>query len=185
MIVPPLHTHSGTYTEQEPFRFTHGGAGIEPMRCRFRSTGMTAELHSRRTVLTTGAAVAGAAVGAAALTACGSSSSNSATGGAPAPIAAGTPLVALADVPVGEAKAAKAPDGSDVIVSRTSESAVAAFSAICTHQGCTVTPKGADLVCPCHNSVFNALTGEVKQGPANKPLPAVQVKVENGQVVTG
>jgi Rieske Fe-S protein len=145
---------------------------------------MTAELHSRRTVLTTGATVAGVAVGAVALTACGSSD-DSKSGTAQAPIAAGTQLVALADVPVGEAKAAKAPDGSDVIVARTSDSAVAAFSAICTHQGCTVAPKGADLVCPCHGSVFNALTGEVKQGPANKPLPPVQVKVENGKVVTG
>ncbi|UOZ02500.1 ubiquinol-cytochrome c reductase iron-sulfur subunit [Amycolatopsis sp. WQ 127309] len=145
---------------------------------------MTAELHSRRTVLTTGATVAGVAVGAVALSACGSSD-DSKPGTAQAPIAAGTPLVALADVPVGQAKAAKAPDGSDVIVARTSDSAVAAFSAICTHQGCTVAPKGADLVCPCHGSVFNALTGEVKQGPANKPLPAVAVKVENGKVVTG
>lgn len=145
---------------------------------------MTAELHSRRTVLTTGAAVAGAAVGAVALTAC-SSSTTAKPGTAQAPIAAGTPLVALADVPVGQAKAAKAPDGSDVIVARPSESAAAAFSAICTHQGCTVAPKGADLVCPCHGSVFNALTGEVKHGPANKPLPSVPVKVENGKVVTG
>ncbi|MEU5264339.1 Rieske (2Fe-2S) protein [Amycolatopsis sp. NPDC021455] len=145
---------------------------------------MTAELHSRRTVLTTGATVAGAAVGAVALTACGTDSGPKA-GTAQAPIAAGTPLVALADVPVGQAKAAKAPDGSDVIVARTSESAAAAFSAVCTHQGCTVAPKGADLVCPCHGSVFNALTGEVKQGPANKPLPSVPVKVENGKVVTG
>ena len=145
---------------------------------------MTAELHSRRTVLTTGAAVAGAAVGAVALTACGSDSAPKG-GTAQAPIAAGTPLVALADVPVGQAKAVKALDGSDVIVARTSESACAAFSAVCTHQGCTVAPKGADLVCPCHGSVFNALTGEVKQGPANKPLPSVPVKVENGKVVTG
>jgi len=145
---------------------------------------MTAELHSRRTVLSTGAAVAGAAVGAVALTAC-SSEPNGKSGTAQAPIAAGTPLVALSEVPVGQAKAAKAPDGSDVIVARTSESACAAFSAVCTHQGCTVTPKGADLVCPCHGSVFNALTGEVKQGPANKPLPSVPVKVENGKVVTG
>jgi Rieske Fe-S protein len=145
---------------------------------------MTAELHSRRTVLSTGAAVAGAAVGAVTLAACGSSD-DSKSGTAQAPIAAGTPLVALSEVPVGQAKAAKAPDGSDVIVARTSESAVAAFSAVCTHQGCAVAPQGADLVCPCHGSVFNALTGEVKKGPAKKPLPPVQVKVENGKVVTG
>jgi len=146
---------------------------------------MTAELHSRRTVLGTGAAVAGAAVGAVALTACGSE--NSATGSnqpVKAP-AAGTPLVALADIPIGQAKATKAPDGTDVIVSRTADATAVCFSAVCTHQGCAVAPKGADLVCPCHGSVFDALTGAVKNGPAKKPLPSVAVKVENGQVVTG
>jgi Rieske Fe-S protein len=147
---------------------------------------MTAELHSRRTVLSTGAAAAGAAVGAIALTACGSSSSSSSgsNSAAPAP-APGTPLVALADIPVGQAKAAKAPDGSDIVVARTADNTAAAFSAVCTHQGCTVAPAGSELKCPCHGSVFDALTGAVKNGPAKKPLPAVSVKVQNGQVVTG
>lgn len=148
---------------------------------------MTAETHSRRTVLATGATAAGAAaVGAIALTACGSSSSSSSgsNSGVPAP-AAGTPLVALTDIPVGQAMAAKTPDGTEIIVARTGDNAAAAFSAICTHQGCAVAPQGADLKCPCHGSVFDALTGAVKNGPAKKPLPSVNVKVQNGQVVTG
>jgi len=146
---------------------------------------MTAELHSRRTVLGTGAAVAGAAVGAVALSACGSESSSTGTNQPVQAPAAGTPLVALADIPVGQAKATKAPDGTDVIVSRTADATAVCFSAVCTHQGCAVAPKGADLVCPCHGSVFDALTGAVKTGPAKKPLPSVAVKVQNGQVVTG
>ncbi|MFD9889022.1 Rieske (2Fe-2S) protein [Amycolatopsis sp. NPDC059027] len=148
---------------------------------------MTAEPHSRRSVLTAGAAVAGAAVGAVALSSCGTSG-NAATAGTknaqPAP-APGQPLVALADVPVGEAKAAKGPDGSDIVVARTAENTAAAFSAICTHQGCTVAPQGAELKCPCHGSVFDALTGAVKNGPAKQPLPPVKVRVDNGQIVTG
>ncbi|MEC3980976.1 QcrA and Rieske domain-containing protein [Amycolatopsis sp. H20-H5] len=146
---------------------------------------MTAEPLSRRTVLTTGAAVAGAAVGAVALTACGSSAGTPSGGQAGAPAASpGQPLTALADIQVGQAKAAKTADGKDVIVARTAETTVAAFSAICTHQGCTVAPQGAELHCPCHGSVFDALTGAVKKGPASSPLPAVAVKVDNGQVVT-
>ncbi|MEU3622629.1 ferredoxin [Amycolatopsis coloradensis] len=141
---------------------------------------MTAELHSRRTVLTTGAAVAGAAVGAVALTACGSDTPPS----GPAAAAPGETLTALSDIEVGQAKAAKTADGKDVIVTRTAESAAAAFSAICTHQGCAVVPDGAELKCPCHNSIFDAATGAVKKGPADKPLPSVAVKVTNGQVVT-
>jgi Rieske Fe-S protein len=146
---------------------------------------MTAELHTRRNVLTTGAAVAGAAVGTVALAACGSSSSDSGTAGPAKQAAPGQSLAALADIPVGQAKAAKTSDGQDVMIARTNDTTAVAFSAICTHQGCTVTPAGAELKCPCHGSIFDALTGAVKKGPANAPLPSVPVKVSNGQVVTG
>ncbi|WET82117.1 Rieske (2Fe-2S) protein [Amycolatopsis sp. QT-25] len=145
---------------------------------------MTAELHSRRTVLTTGAAVAGAAVGAVALTACGSETSPSGSATTPPAAAPGETLTALSDLEVGKAKAAKTADGKDVIVTRTAEGTAAAFSAICTHQGCAVVPEGAELKCPCHNSIFDAVTGAVKKGPADQPLPSIAVKVRNGQVVT-
>jgi len=146
--------------------------------------GMTAELHSRRKVLTTGAAVAGAAAGAVALTACGSDGSPSGSTAAPPAAAPGETLTALSDIQVGQAKAAKTADGKDVIVTRTAEGTAAAFSAICTHQGCAVVPEGAELKCPCHNSIFDAATGAVKKGPADQPLPSIAVKVTNGQVVT-
>lgn len=157
------------------------------------SSGMTAQSHTRRTVLTTGAAVAGAAVGSAALAACGSEEPGSAAGngqsgatsqapGSAAP--SGRPIAALGDVPVGSAKAVTTPDGQEAIVSRQTDTEVAAFSAVCTHQGCAVKPEGADLTCPCHGSIFDAFTGEVKNGPATEPLPAINVKVEKDQIVT-
>ncbi|KZB80756.1 ubiquinol-cytochrome c reductase iron-sulfur subunit [Amycolatopsis regifaucium] len=145
---------------------------------------MTAELHSRRTVLSTGAAVAGVAVGAVTLTACGSEAPSSGSAAAPPVAAPGETLTALSDLEVGQAKAAKTADGKDVIVTRTAEGTAAAFSAICTHQGCAVVPAGAELNCPCHNSIFDAATGAVKKGPADKPLPSIAVRVANGQVVT-
>lgn len=153
------------------------------MGVRTVSHSMTPELHSRRTVLTTGAAVAGAAVGTVALSACGSETPS---GSAVAPPAAapGETLAALSDIQVGQAKVAKTSDGKEVVVTRTAEGTAAAFSAICTHQGCAVVPEGAELKCPCHNSIFDAATGAVKKGPADKPLPSIAVKVANGQVVT-
>jgi Rieske Fe-S protein len=60
-----------------------------------------------------------------------------------------------------------------------------AFSAICTHMGCTVAPAGSELHCPCHGSRYNALTGAVLQGPAPRALPSVPVHVAGGKVVEG
>ena len=59
-----------------------------------------------------------------------------------------------------------------------------AYSAVCTHQGCTVAYKGGELACPCHGSVFDPADGAaVVAGPAPRPLPEIPVKVEGGEVV--
>jgi thiosulfate dehydrogenase [quinone] large subunit len=54
-----------------------------------------------------------------------------------------------------------------------------AFSAICTHAGCTVgfDRSATEFVCPCHGSIYNALTGAVIKGPAPLPLPSIGVKL--------
>ena len=57
-----------------------------------------------------------------------------------------------------------------------------ALDATCTHQGCTVSPAGQELMCPCHGSQFT-LTGAVTSGPAPTALHPVAVKVVSGQVV--
>jgi Rieske Fe-S protein len=58
-----------------------------------------------------------------------------------------------------------------------------AYSAICTHQGCTVAYQGGQLACPCHGSVFDpANGGAVVTGPAPTPLPEIPVKVQGGEV---
>ncbi|MGP4020688.1 Rieske (2Fe-2S) protein [Saccharopolyspora sp. 5N708] len=148
---------------------------------------MTAEnSHTRRSVLVTGGAVAGAALGAVALTACGGDAAPGGSAPAPAapPAPAGQNLAALDAVPVGSAVAVTVPGGQQAIVSRRDENAVAGFSAACTHRGCPVAPQGTELRCPCHGSVFDAFTGAVKGGPAEAPLTAIPVRVENGQIVT-
>ena len=47
-----------------------------------------------------------------------------------------------------------------------------AFSAICTHQGCTVNPPSSTgkIDCPCHGAQFDG-NGAVLRGPARSPLP--------------
>ena len=62
-----------------------------------------------------------------------------------------------------------------------------AYSAICTHLGCTVLPSLSAqgyIVCPCHASVFDpAADARVVSGPANRPLPALPIEVSSDGVV--
>lgn len=131
---------------------------------------------SRRTVLAAGAAGAGAV----ALAACGTGSNKKADN-APAT----GPIAKLADIEVGKCVSADLPNGKPAIVSRPTTDTAVAFSAKCTHMGCTVKPAGTELHCPCHGSVYNATTGAVIQGPAPKPLPKIDVHVANGEVIAG
>jgi cytochrome b6-f complex iron-sulfur subunit len=51
----------------------------------------------------------------------------------------------------------------------------------CTHQGCTVEWKSNQFACPCHGARFGA-NGEVRNGPAEKPLRTYLAKIEAGSV---
>lgn len=74
--------------------------------------------------------------------------------------------------------------GQDAILVHLKSGDFVAYSAICTHQQCTVAYKGGNLACPCHGSVFDPANGaEVIAGPAPTPLTEIPVKVEGGEVV--
>ncbi len=136
---------------------------------------MTTSEISRRAALAAGAS----AVGVVGLAACGGGTST----GSGAPAKSGTQVAKVSAIAVGKAISANA-GGKPVIVSRPTANTVACFSAICTHQGCTVAADGNRAVCPCHGSIYNALTGAVIQPPAPAPLAKVDVTVKNGEIVT-
>jgi len=71
-----------------------------------------------------------------------------------------------------------------VVVTQPVSGTFAAFSAICTHRGCTVN-KVADgtIDCPCHGSKFAIADGSVVQGPASRPLPRRQITVMGDAIV--
>lgn len=97
----------------------------------------------------------------------------------------GGPIVDVSAVPVGGAVAAKGVDGKPIIVAQPKKGDIVAFTAICTHKGCTVAPSGVQLKCPCHGSVYDAFTGKNVSGPAPAPLASVPVSVSGGQVISG
>ena len=60
-----------------------------------------------------------------------------------------------------------------------------AFSDLCTHEGCQLsagTLIGTTLMCPCHGSQFNVITGAVVRGPAKQPLTTYDVREEGGEI---
>jgi cytochrome b6-f complex iron-sulfur subunit len=140
---------------------------------------------TRRAVL----AGSGAGAALAVLAACGGdppSGTRDGTGGGTGEgsgVPAGQVLARAADVPVGGALGVTV-DGAQLLVTQPEEGTFAAFSAICTHQACTVAPGDGELVCPCHASRYDLATGAVLGGPAPSPLPEVTVTVESGDVTS-
>lgn len=65
------------------------------------------------------------------------------------------------------------------LVSRTAQDAFTALTAVCTHEGCTITQfQSPTYFCPCHGSKFNT-SGGVVQGPAVSPLRAFTTRFSN------
>lgn len=92
----------------------------------------------------------------------------------------GSALAAVDDIPSGGGLVL---DEAKVVLTKADDGTVHAFSSICTHQGCPVDEVAdGQISCPCHGSRFDAETGEVVQGPASRPLPAVEVAVRDGEV---
>lgn len=102
------------------------------------------------------------------------------TGEAPAADA----IASTADVPVGSGVILESP--SPIVITQPTEGEFMAFSAICTHQGCTVSAVTDNTIsCPCHGSMYDAATGEVTGGPAPAPLPPQAIVVEGDQILLG
>lgn len=58
-----------------------------------------------------------------------------------------------------------------------------AYSDVCTHLSCAVLYTGdGKLHCPCHEGLFDAHTGNVLGGPPIRPLPLIQLAIENGKI---
>ena|SRR5579859_1914721 len=127
---------------------------------------------TRRNLLV-GVSVAGVAV---TLAGCSSDSgsTSSSDGGANTPIKTSA-------IPVGGGRVY---DDQKVVVTQPSAGEFKAFTAICTHQGCTVSKiENGIITCPCHGSQFSATDGSVKNGPAQQPLAAKSVSV-SGDTIT-
>ena len=112
----------------------------------------------------------------------GGGGSNESSGSKGAQGSGGQALAQTSEVAPGSALKFKE-SGSPAVLVHLQSGDFVAYSAICTHQGCTVAYKNGELACPCHGSVFDPANGaQVVAGPAPRPLPEIPVEVRGGEV---
>lgn len=142
---------------------------------------------SRSQFIRLGAVLGVSAAASSALAACGGSETSSGGSGGSegqpeAGSSGGEAIAAESDVAAGSAKPFK-DGGNDAVLVHLEGGDFVAYSAICTHQQCTVAYRDAQLVCPCHGSIFDpANGGAVVNGPAKTPLSEIPVEVRDGEV---
>ena len=96
-------------------------------------------------------------------------------------------IAALSDLAVGSALQIKLASGDPGILIRTSTDAVCAFSAVCTHEGCSVDYDSAskELICPCHGARFDPLqNGKAIAGPTRAPLTELPVQISGEYIIS-
>jgi nitrite reductase/ring-hydroxylating ferredoxin subunit/uncharacterized membrane protein YphA (DoxX/SURF4 family) len=94
-------------------------------------------------------------------------------------------IIEDASLAVGKIHNFTSKSGSPAVLFK-SKTGVYAYSAVCTHEGCTVQYNSAskNLQCACHGAVFDpGKDGTVVTGPTNKPLPKIKVAVEGAWIV--
>jgi Rieske Fe-S protein len=106
------------------------------------------------------------------LTACGSEEDGGGGGG--------ERLAATTDIPEGGGTVF---GDRRVVVTQPTAGDFRAFSAVCTHQGCTVAEvRDGTIDCACHGSKFALADGAVTRGPATEPLPERAITVRGDSV---
>jgi Rieske Fe-S protein len=100
----------------------------------------------------------------------------------PQPASGQPPSLALtSDVPVGGGKILA---DKKIVITQPRAGSFEAFTAVCTHQGCTVSSvSGGTVNCPCHGSKFSIANGSVVTGPAASALAPVSIKVQGTSIV--
>ena len=107
-----------------------------------------------------------------------------ASGGGGPKVGKGEAIAKTSEVGPGKAfPFADAETGQQSVLVHLESGEFVAYSAVCTHQACTVAYKDGKLACPCHGSVFDPEDGAaVLNGPADRPLPGVELEVREGKV---
>lgn len=148
--------------------------------CAAEQTGETATGGNTRRGMLAGAGLVGLAGLAAA---CGSGEAEGGGDGGSATtggVGGGRVLAQTDEIPVGGGKIFK---DEKIVVTQPAHGEFKAFSAVCTHAGCTVgSISGGTINCPCHGSKFKIADASPAAGPAKEALAAKEIKVEGDSI---
>ena len=89
------------------------------------------------------------------------------------------PIVAASAIRPGGTHLFRYPTEYDpAILVRSVAGELRAYSQKCTHLGCVVTWNSAadQMLCPCHDGVFDGRTGLVLAGPPQRPLGRIEIE---------
>jgi Rieske Fe-S protein len=137
---------------------------------------------SRKRFISRGLTLGVGAAGVSALAGCGGGGA----AGSRSEVPRGEAIAAEADVEPGSAAPYTVADtGRPEVLVRLSDGKFAAYSAVCTHQGCTVAynQDSGNLACPCHGGVYDPANGaEVVSGLPPRPLPEIPSERRDGRI---
>lgn len=90
----------------------------------------------------------------------------------------------IKDLPPGSGKNFKF-GSMPALITHTKDGELHAFSAVCTHLGCTVQfrPEKDLIWCACHGGCYDPSSGKNVAGPPPKPLLALKVEVVKDKII--
>ena len=93
-------------------------------------------------------------------------------------------VASASEIPEGKMK--KVIVGSQQVLVANVKGKYYAIGNVCTHLGGPLDKgilEGHEVECPLHRSHFDVTNGQVKRGPAMRPEPVYDVKVESGSIL--
>ena len=90
-------------------------------------------------------------------------------------------MASASSIPVGQALTLNDPSFGPMLLIHLTNGQFVAYSAICTHAGCTVqfNVHAQEIACPCHGAVFDPNNqAQVLAGPAPYPLREIGIRYD-------
>lgn len=91
----------------------------------------------------------------------------------------GTVVAQTTDIPEGGGKIVI---DAKLVITQPEKGDFRAYSAVCSHAGCTIQEVEENIHCLCHGSEFGIASGDPLKGPAAEPLTKFELEVDGTDI---